>query len=254
MRILLIVEYDGTNYAGWQRQNNAVSVQQVLEEAIERAMGQCVAVVGAGRTDSGVHAVGQCVHFDIETTIPPDKIAFALNLVLPPDIRIRESRRVKDTFHARKSAIGKHYRYIIFNAPHDCAINRYYCTHVRYALDVEAMKYAAKYIKGTHDFACFQAAGSTEMKSTVRTITEITVKQAGEYIYIDVKGTGFLYNMVRIIVGTLLEVGKGRRKPEWIGEVIAGCDRENAGPTAPAKGLTMVRVFYPQNELIPIGR
>ena len=116
MRILLNVEYDGTNYAGWQRQNNAISVQEVLEDAIERAMGQKVSVTGAGRTDSGVHAVGQCAHFDIETTIPPDKIAFALNLVLPEDIRIRESRKVKDDFHARKSAVGKHYRYIIFNA------------------------------------------------------------------------------------------------------------------------------------------
>ena len=250
MRILLNVEYDGTNYAGWQRQNNAITVQQVLEEAIERAMGQQVSVTGAGRTDSGVHAVGQCAHFDIETTIPPDKIAYALNLVLPEDIRIRESRRVKEDFHARKSAVGKHYRYLIFNNPHDCAINRHYCAHVRYPLDVEAMKNAVKYIQGTHDFACFQAAGSTEMKSTVRTVTEITVKKVGDYIYIDVKGTGFLYNMVRIIVGTLLEVGRGRRKPESIIDTIASCSRESAGPTAPAKGLTMVSVFYPQNLLI----
>lgn len=249
MRIMLIVEYDGTNYAGWQRQNNALSVQQVLEEAIERAMGQKVSVVGAGRTDSGVHAVGQCAHFDAETTIPPEKISFALNLVLPQDIRIRESRRVKDDFHARKSAVGKHYRYIIFNSVHDCAINRFYCAHVRYPLDVDAMNHAAKYIRGTHDFACFQAAGSTEMKSTVRTITDLTVKRAGEYIYIDVTGTGFLYNMVRIIAGTLIEVGSGRRTPESLADTIASCSREKSGPTAPAKGLTMVSVMYPQNIL-----
>ena len=247
MRVMLIVEYDGTNYAGWQRQNNALSVQQVLEEAIERATGCVVSVTGAGRTDSGVHAVGQCAHFDIETTIPADKLSFALNLVLPEDIRVRESRKVRDDFHARKNAIGKHYRYNIFNAVHDCAINRYYCTHVRYPLDVEAMKIAASYIKGTHDFACFQAAGSTEMKSTVRTVTDIDVKKIGDFVYIDVKGTGFLYNMVRIIAGTLLEVGKGRRKADSIPAVIESCDRSMAGPTAPAKGLTMVSVTYPYN-------
>jgi len=249
MRVLLTIEYDGTKYAGWQRQNNAMSIQQILEEAIEHAMGQQVSVTGAGRTDSGVHALGQCAHFDIETTIPADKIAFALNLVLPEDIRIRESGKVKDDFHARKNAVGKHYRYIIFNSTHDCAINRHYCTHVRYPLDVEAMKAAAKHIQGTHDFACFQAAGSTEMKSTVRTVTEITVNKAGEYIYLDVKGTGFLYNMVRIIAGTLLEVGKGRRKADSIPALLESCDRNNAGPTAPAKGLTMVSVSYPQNIL-----
>lgn len=247
MRVMAVVEYDGTNYAGWQRQNNAITVQQVLEEAIERATGCRVSVTGAGRTDSGVHAVGQCAHFDLETTIPADKLAYALNLVLPEDIRIRETRKVREDFHARKDAIGKHYRYTIFNAPHDCAINRHYCTHVRYALDVEAMRVAAGYIKGTHDFACFRAAGSTEMKSTVRTITEIDVKRIGDFVYLDVKGTGFLYNMVRIIAGTLLEVGRGRRKAESIVDVIASCDRNFAGPTAPAKGLTMVSVTYPYN-------
>ncbi len=250
MRILLTIEYDGTEYAGWQRQDNAMSVQQRIEEAVLAATGQTVAVVGAGRTDSGVHALAQCAHMDIDTTIPPEKLSYALNLVLPCDIRIKESRRVPDDFHARRNAHSKHYRYTIYNAQHDCAIDRHICAHVRLPLDVESMKAAASYIKGRHDFACFQAAGSTPMKDTVRTITELDVNRAGDYITIDVKGTGFLYNMVRIIAGTLIEVGAGRRSPASIACVIESKKRENAGATAAAKGLMLVSVNYEHNSLV----
>jgi len=249
MRILLTVEYDGTNYSGWQFQKNAISVQQVLEEAILTATGETVSVVGAGRTDAGVHAFAQCAHFDTQTTIPPDKIAYALNLVLPRDIRIRESRKVSDTFHARKSARGKHYRYVIYQSPHDCAINRDFCCHIRYDLNVEVMRTAAAYLKGTHDFASFCAAGSN-VETTVRKISELQIQRIGEYIYIDVKGNGFLYNMVRIIVGTLLEVGSGRRSAASVAEILEAKNRSEAGPTAPAKGLFMVSVEYDHNSLL----
>ena len=249
MRILLTVEYDGTNYSGWQRQKNAISVQQVLEEAIETATGTATVVVGAGRTDAGVHAFAQCAHFDTKTSIPPDKIAYALNLVLPRDIRIRESRKVSDHFHARKSARGKHYRYVIYQAPHDCAINRDFCCHIRYGLNVEAMRQAAAYLKGTHDFASFCAAGSS-VESTVRKISDLDIQQIGEHIYIDVKGNGFLYNMVRIIVGTLLEVGSGRRSALSVAQILQAKSRDAAGPTAPAKGLFLICVAYDHNLLL----
>ncbi len=250
MRILLTIEYDGTNYAGWQRQSNALSVQQVIEEAFFAVAGEKVSVVGAGRTDAGVHAVGQCAHADINTSIPPEKIAYALNLALPRDIRIKETREVREDFHARRDAHTKHYRYCIINAPHDCAVGRNYCTHVRFPLDVDAMRIAAGYIKGVHDFKCFQAAGSTPVESTVRNITDIDVTRVENMIYIDVCGTGFLYNMVRIIAGTLIEVGSGRRSPHSIPDVIASRDRSNAGPTAAAKGLILVCVNYAHNSLI----
>ncbi len=250
MRILLTVEYDGTNYAGWQRQSNALSVQQAVEEAFERATGEKASVVGAGRTDAGVHAIGQCAHVDTHTSIPPEKLAYALNLVLPRDIRIRESRQVRADFHARRDAQAKHYRYAIYNAPQDCAVGRFYCTHIRFPLDIEPMRIAAGYIKGKHDFKCFQAAGSTPVESTVRVITDITVNRVDNIIYIDVYGTGFLYNMVRIIAGTLIEVGSGRRSPNSVPEIISSKKRDNAGPTAAAKGLTLVSVNYAHNSLI----
>lgn len=249
LRILLTIEYDGTKYAGWQRQKNALSIQQVIEEAYFNAAGEKVTLSGAGRTDAGVHALAQYAHFDTNTTIPPEKISFALNLVLPPDIRIRESRRVADDFHARFNAIGKHYRYTIYNDSHAAAIGREYCAHIRPELDVEAMRAAAAYIRGTHDFACFQAAGSA-VKDTVRTIQRLDITKVGSYIYIDVAGNGFLYNMVRIIAGTLIEVGKGRYSPVHVGEIIKSANRDNAGATAPAAGLTLVGVLYEINAFL----
>lgn len=244
MRILLTIEYDGTNYSGWQTQKNAVSIQETVEEAILRATGERVRVTGAGRTDAGVHALAQKAHFDTNSTIPPDKMSYALNLVLPADIRIRESREVPDWFHAMRSAKTKHYRYVIYNDEHDCAINRNYCCFVRQNLDIAAMSKAASYFKGEHDFAAFCAQGSTPVATTVRTISECTVEKIGNYINIDVYGNGFLYNMVRIISGTLIDVGKKRKKPEDIPNIILSKDRNNASATAPAKGLVLVSVIY----------
>lgn len=243
MRILLILEYDGTNYAGWQIQKNAVTVQEAVETAIFEALGQRCRVTGAGRTDAGVHARGQCAQFDIQSHIPPEKFSYVLNLVLPPDIRVRESRAVSEDFHVRKGARMKHYRYTIYNAPHASAIDRFTTAHVRQDLDAEKMKIAAQYLVGTHDFAAFRAAGS-DIVGTVRTIYSIDITRIDENIYIDVKGNGFLYNMVRIIAGTLIDVGKGRTSPSAIPGILESRDRTRAGATAPAQGLCMMGVYY----------
>lgn len=243
MRILLILEYDGTNYAGWQIQKNAVTVQEAVETAIFEALGQRCRVTGAGRTDAGVHARGQCAQFDIQSHIPPEKFSYVLNLVLPPDIRVRESRAVSEDFHVRKGARMKHYRYTIYNAPHASAIDRFTTAHVRQDLDAERMKIAAQYLVGTHDFAAFRAAGS-DIVGTVRTIYSIDITRIDENIYIDVKGNGFLYNMVRIIAGTLIDVGKGRTSPSAIPGILESRDRTRAGATAPAQGLCMMGVYY----------
>jgi len=243
MRILLVVEYDGTSYAGWQWQKNGLTIQEAIETAIEQALGQRCRVTGAGRTDAGVHALGQYAQFDIQSNIPPEKFSYVLNLVLPPDIRIRESRGVGEEFHVRKSAKMKHYRYKIYNAPHASALERFTTAHVRQTLDVNLMRVAAQYMVGTHDFAAFRAAGS-DIVGTVRTIYSLEVTKIQELIYIDVKGNGFLYNMVRIIAGTLIDVGKGRIQPSAIPEILESQDRTRAGATAPAQGLTMMGVYY----------
>lgn len=244
MRIKLIVEYDGTAYAGWQRQKNAVSVQQKIEEAVLKVTGKGAVVNGAGRTDAGVHALGQVAHFDTDSKIPPEKFAYALNANLPQDIRIRSSNKTDEDFDARGSAKIKHYRYLIYNAPQANALNRRICAHVSYPLDIEKMRAAASMLTGEHDFSSFCAAGSTPVKTKIRTIYEISVLKSGEYISIDVKGNGFLYNMVRIMAGTLIEAGKGKLTANDVGDILLKKDRSAAPATAPAKGLTMVEVSY----------
>jgi len=246
-RFKLIVEYDGTAYCGWQRQINGPSVQQVLEEALSRLTGETVSVTGSSRTDAGVHAMGLCAHFDSATRIPPEKIAFALNTMLPEDIRIRESGEAAPGFHARYSACGKVYRYSFFNSRHDCAIGRQYAAHVPLALDAHLMNEEAQALMGTHDFAAFAASGSV-VKSTVRTIYGAQVKRCGDQVTLMVLGDGFLYNMVRIIAGTLMEVGTGKRESGAIAAAIETGDRLMLGQTAPAKGLTLMRVLYGGDE------
>ncbi len=243
MRVKLIVEYDGTNYAGWQRQKNGLSVQEVLEKAFEAASGERAAIHGAGRTDAGVHALAQVAHLETNCTIPADKISFAMNMHLPPDIRVKQSEQADMNFHARFCAKGKSYRYTIANTVHAPAIGRFTAAHVRGVLDLEAMRKAAAYIIGTHDFACFCASGS-EVKDTVRTIYNISITEEEPLIHIDVRGSGFLYHMVRIIAGTLIEIGLKKRLPESMADIIASCDRNMAGVTAPAKGLMLVAVEY----------
>ena len=243
MRIAFIVEYDGTEYAGWQIQKNDVTVQQKIEEALLTLNKGHITVTGAGRTDSGVHAKGQCGHFDIDSDIPAEKFTFILNTRLPKDIRIKKTWEVSEEFHSRFSAKGKRYIYRIFNAPYSSALMGRFTMHVPESLDIEKMRQAAEYIVGTHDFKAFCAQGSS-VKTTVRTVNKVEVKKENELIEIIVEGTGFLYNMVRIIAGTLIEVGKHKKTPEMVKEIIDGKTRKEAGMTADAQGLTMDEVFY----------
>ncbi len=242
-RIKLIVEYDGTNYAGWQRQKNALSVQQCLEEALYGFTGEITCVSGAGRTDSGVHALGQCAHFDTASNLPADKYSYALNAHLPEDIRVVSSCEVDVRFHCSLHAKGKHYRYTIYNATHANAQGRLTSAHIYHPLNVEDMKRAAADLVGEHDFSAYRSAGS-DIKTSVRTVHSIEITQRGNYIDIDVKGNGFLYNMVRIISGTLIDIGRGRLEVGAARHALEKMDRKLAGITAPAKGLTMVEVFY----------
>ena len=242
-RIHLIVEYDGTNYAGWQRQANAMTVQEKLEAAIFRLTGETVNVSGASRTDAGVHALGQSAHFDTESRIPADKFSFALNTMLPPDIRVTKSEEVSPEFHSRFSGRGKRYRYLIHAAPHASALGRLTHAHVIYPLDVEKMRAEAADLIGTHDFAAFAASGSV-VKDTVRTIWRTEIRRDGPEIELIVEGSGFLYNMVRIIAGTLIGVGSGKLAPGAFRRAIESGNRLDLGVTAPAHGLTLMEVFY----------
>ena len=247
-RIHLIVEYDGTAYAGWQRQANAMTVQEKLERAILKLTGEKLCVSGASRTDAGVHALGQSAHFDTESRIPADKFSFALNTMLPPDIRVTRSEEVSPEFHARFSTRGKRYRYLFHAAPHAGALTRNTHAHVIYPLDVEKMQAEAQDLVGTHDFAAFAASGSV-VKDTVRTIYRAEVTSLGNEIRLIVEGSGFLYNMVRIIAGTLIGVGSGKLEPGAFRRAIASGDRLDLGITAPAHGLTLMEVFYDPDDL-----
>lgn len=247
MRIKLTIEYDGTAYAGWQRQENALAVQQVIEEALTKLTRARVVIAGASRTDAGVHALGQTAHFDTESRIPPDKYAFALNTMLPADIRIRKSEAVSDAFHARFSNKGKRYRYLIYQSPHAGALNRNTHAHVIYPLDDEKMRRELTALIGTHDFAAFAASGSV-VKDTVRTIYSASLTRRGDELELLVEGSGFLYNMVRIIAGTLISVGAGRLEEGAFARAIQSGDRLDLGVTAPAHGLTLMEVYYRERE------
>lgn len=250
-RFRLTIEYDGTAYCGWQRQINGPSVQETLEQALCTLTQERVSVTGSSRTDAGVHALGLCAHFDSATRIPAQKLAFALNTLLPPDIRVRESSLAPEGFHARYSACGKLYRYAFYNARHDCAIGRQYAAHIPLPMDERLMDEEAQALLGTHDFAAFAASGSVA-RSTVRTIAGARVTREGERVTLCVMGDGFLYNMVRIIAGTLAEIGTGKRAPGAIARAIETGDRLALGQTAPARGLTLVRVFYEGDEIEPL--
>ncbi|MBQ3574660.1 MAG: tRNA pseudouridine(38-40) synthase TruA [Clostridia bacterium] len=245
-KIHLIVEYDGTDYAGWQRQSNAMTIQEWLEKAVKKLTGETVCVHGASRTDAGVHALGQSAHFETESRIPADKFSFALNTLLPPDIRVVKSEEVDADFHSRFSGKGKRYRYLFYAAPHAGALNRRTHAHVIYPLDVEKMANEAATLVGTHDFGAFAASGSV-VKDTVRTIYRADVTQNGPEIQLVVEGNGFLYNMVRIIAGTLIGVGSGKLEPGAFKRAIESGSRLDLGITAPAHGLTLMEVFYGEN-------
>ncbi len=241
--IKLIVEYEGTAYGGWQSQKNAPTVQDTLQDALERVTGERVTLYGSGRTDSGVHALGQVANFRTNAAIPPERYASALNPLLPEDIAVRSSCAVPDGFHAQFLATGKRYRYTVYNDRQKPALCRRAAWHVGQKLDAEAMRAAAAYFKGRHDFTAFQSAGGVE-RETVKTVTRCDVTADGPFIHIDVAADGFLYNMVRIIAGTLVKVGRGRLASDAIPGIIGSRDRQRAGYTAPAHGLCLMEVYY----------
>lgn len=243
-RILLKLEYDGTDYAGWQFQTNGVSVQQRLEEGLAKITGVPVRVTGSSRTDAGVHARCQMAHFDTFSAIPPERYPFALNNVLPEDIRVLEGRQVPDTFHARFLSSGKTYTYRILNSRHGSALLRRFWWHVPVPLAHEPMLRAVRTLEGTHDFAAFQAAGGTA-KSTLRTMDSASLSLDGDQIVFRVSGNAFLYNMVRIMAGTLVEIGLGRLAPDAFSRAYASLSRLDLGMTAPPHGLELTEVRYP---------
>jgi tRNA pseudouridine38-40 synthase len=247
----ITVAYDGAPFVGWQRQAEGTSVQGLIEDALRELDGQDVAVAGAGRTDAGVHALGQVASFAlVRDDITPDVIVRSLNAKLPPEIRVRSAERAPERFHARFNAKSKSYRYRLWNADVVNPFERAYAWHVPGALDVDAMAAAARFVEGRHDFAAFQTVGGarrpTERVITRSTITSREPRDASPegLITYEIEGHGFLRHMVRAIVGTLMEVGRGRRPPEWMRDVIASRDRAQAGRTAPAHGLFLVRVDY----------
>ncbi len=242
-RILLKLEYRGTQYSGWQVQNNAITVQKTLENALFRLTGEKIRVTASGRTDEGVHALCQVVHFDTESTIPPENFCRALKSVLPPDVVCFGSQEVSPDFHARFSAKRKTYVYRMYRAEFESALLFDRAVRVDCDLDVSAMQAACVFLIGEHDFASFLASGSA-VKDTVRTVFDATLTENGEEILFEITGNGFLYNMVRIIVGTLLSVGEGKLKPEQMKEIIQACDRSKAGRTAPPQGLYLKSVEY----------
>lgn len=246
MRIKLVVAYDGTNYCGWQIQPEAITVEAVLNRELSRLLKEDVKIIGASRTDSGVHALGNVAVFDTQTTIPPDKIAYALNTMLPDDIKIQSSCLVEDNFHPRHCDSIKTYEYKILNREFPLPLKRYDSTFYYKKLDVEAMNEAAQYLVGTHDFKSFCSV-KTQTETTVRTIYSAKVSNQDEIIVIRVQGNGFLYNMVRIIAGTLINVGNGHTKPEEIKVMLDDLNRTASGPTAPACGLTLVGIEFPKN-------
>ena len=243
MRIKLKIEYDGTDYCGWQIQPNGVSVQEVITAAIKKITGEDVKLIGSGRTDSGVHAAGQVAHFDTESGIPPEKFAHALNAVLPEDIKIISAELADDDFNARFSAKKKTYEYHMYVSEFSHPLKSRYAVWINYPLDIEKMNSAAKLFEGEHDFKCFLAANSS-VKDTVRTIYKSEVKNCADEIVFSVTGNGFLYNMVRIMAGTLVAVGSGKLKESDVLKILESGERKFAGKTMPAKGLILKSVEY----------
>lgn len=242
-RIKLVVAYDGTNYQGWQIQRNGETIESMLNRALQSLTGEPIRVMGASRTDSGVHALGNVAVFDTEARMPGDKFSYALNQRLPEDIRIQASCEVPGDFHPRYQETVKTYEYRILNREFplpSCRLNTYF---TYYTLDVDRMCQAAAFLTGEHDFKSFCAAGA-QVKTTIRTIYDLQIRKDEDILTIRITGNGFLYNMVRIIAGTLMKVGTGEWEPEYIEEILKAKDRRKAGPTAPAKGLTLLEIRF----------
>ena len=240
-RVKLTIAYDGTNYCGWQIQPNGITIEEVLNRKLSEMTGEQITVIGASRTDSGVHARGNVAVFDTESPIPAERMAYALNRKLPEDIVVVKSEEVALDWHPRYQDCTKTYEYHIWNAEVPDPTKRHTTYHVSYRLNLEKMREAAQYLVGEHDFVSFCSIHKN-VKTTVRTIYDLTVKKNAEELVIRVRGNGFLYNMVRIIVGTLLRVGRGFYTPEQVKEILEAKNREAAGVTAPPQGLMPRRI------------
>lgn len=243
MRVKLVVAYDGTNYCGWQIQPNGITIQEVLNKTLSELFRTPITTIGASRTDSGVHSLGNVCVFDVNTRMPAEKISYALNQRLPEDIVVLDSTEVPDDFHPRFSKSRKTYEYRILNRTFRDPTRRLDTHFFHYPLDVAKMNEAAKFLIGEHDFASFCAANA-QSETTIRTIYDASVVRDGDIIRIRVTGNGFLYNMVRIIAGTLIKIGDGDMPAAAMKEIIEAANRSAAGPTAPANGLTMIGLEY----------
>ncbi len=245
-RVMLVVAYDGTNYCGWQIQPNGVTIEEKLNRELSALLKEDIKVVGASRTDSGVHAMGNVAVFDTNAKMPAEKIAYALNARLPEDIKVQKSVEVEADFHPRYTDSIKTYEYRILNRNFNIPMFRQYTYFYHYPLDIDKMREAARYLIGKHDFKSF-CTPNPQVTDTVREIYELGILKNEDVITIRVKGHGFLYNMVRIIAGTLIQVGGGKISPDEIPDILAGHDRQLSGPTAPAHGLTLMEISYPKN-------
>ena len=242
-RVKLTIAYDGTNYCGWQIQPNGITIEEVINKALNKLTGENVVVIGASRTDSGVHAMGNVAVFDTETTIPADRIAMAVNRILPEDIVVVKSEEVVSDFHPRYCNCEKTYEYHIVNTRIPIPTKRLTNYFVSYELDIDKMRESAAYLVGEHDFASFCNI-KTDVDSTVRTVKELEILKNGDEITIRISGNGFLYNMVRIIVGTLIRVGRGFYQPEQVKEILEAKNRKAAGVTAPPHALMLMEIRY----------
>ncbi len=240
--IKLVIEYDGTNYAGWQQQENGKTIHQTLNKAIEKVVNEEITLHGAGRTDAGTHAISQVANFKTQSYIPLFNLVQAINYYLPKDIVVKSARKVPEKFHSRYSAKSKVYRYTILNSKTRSAIGRNYCHYYATDLDIEKMQKASKALIGKHDFSTFKS--KSEIISSVRTIKKLEIKKKGEYLFFTIEADGFLYKMVRAIVGTLLEVGRGKMTIGKFRETVKSGIRSKAGNTVPANGLCLLRVKY----------
>ncbi len=240
----LLLEYDGSRYHGWQRQKGDLSIQQVIEEALQRLTGEQVALIGSGRTDAGVHALGQVASFRTTSAIPLKAFHEGLNSMLPYDIAVLEAREAPPEFHARKSALSKTYEYRILNRPSRSPLHHHYGWWLAHRLDPEGMIAAAAALPGEHDFSAFRASGSGNRNPVRRIFTARWQTHPGGWLRFTITGNGFLRGMVRSLVGTMVEVGKGKAEPALLAELLKSGERRLAGPTAPAQGLYLVAVVY----------
>ncbi|ACQ53752.1 tRNA pseudouridine(38-40) synthase TruA [Clostridium botulinum] len=243
--IKLKLEYDGANYCGWQKQKNEkfITLQGTLEKAISNITKEKIEVIGVSRTDSGVHAKGYVCNFFTNTKIPPENLQKVINNNLPADIVVLSSEEASNEFHSRFCSKGKTYEYTVLNSSQPIAIGRNYIFQFKDKLNIDNMKMASRYFIGTHDFSAFKTKGSS-IKTSVRTISKFEINKKGDFIKFIITGDGFLYNMVRIIVGTLIEIGLNKREPEYIKYVIKSKDRTKAGKCVPSSGLCLKEVFY----------